>query len=69
MDDVTLDFLRTLSGLRIELEGDWSGAAMSSGEGVRGASFVWSSFSNMVGEMRSRVTTGRMAYFSCLCVY
>jgi hypothetical protein len=69
MDDATLDFLRTRSGLRIELEGDLRGGARSSGDGVRGASYVWSSFSNIVGEIRSRVTTGRIPYFSVLCVY
>ena len=37
MDEATLDFLRALSGLRIEVDGDWSVEAMSlSGEGVRG---------------------------------
>jgi hypothetical protein len=40
IDDVTLDFLRTRSGLRIELDGDLRGCARSSGDGVRGDSYV-----------------------------
>jgi hypothetical protein len=69
MEDATLDFLRTRSGLRIELDGDLRGDARSCGDGVRGGSYVLSSFSNIVGDMRSRVTTGCIPCFSGLCVY
>jgi hypothetical protein len=36
IDDATLDFLRTRSGFRTELDGDLKGCARSSGDGVRG---------------------------------
>ena len=69
-DEATLDFLRTRSGFRIELVGDFK-EAMYVNEGVRGGnSYVLSSFSNIdviLGETRSRKTAGgvgRMPYFS-----
>jgi hypothetical protein len=40
MEDATLDFLRTRSGFRIELDGDRRTGARSTGDGVRGASYV-----------------------------
>jgi hypothetical protein len=73
IEEATLDFLRTRSGFCIELDGDFMDI-MSVGDGVRGKSYVLSSFSNMVVlmEMRSRKTAGcvgRMPYFSGRCVY
>lgn len=38
IEDATLDFLRALSGLRTELDGDFMGGVMSYGDGVRGNS-------------------------------
>jgi hypothetical protein len=73
IDEAVLDFLRARSGFRIELEGDFMDI-MSVGDGVRGNSYVLSSFSNMIvfTDMRSRRTAGgvgRMPYFSGRCVY
>jgi hypothetical protein len=40
IDEATLDFLRARSGFLIELEGDMRIGARSSGDGVRGGSYV-----------------------------
>jgi len=75
MDEDMLDFLRTRSGTRIELVGDFI-ETMSVNDGVRGGkSYVLSSFSKSVlilGDTRSRVRAGwvgRMPYFSGRCAY
>ena len=73
MDDAILDFLRTRSGFRIELDGDLMGGVRSTGEGDRGGnSYMASSFSNMVGDGRSRTTAGWAGWIPCFsgrCVY